>query len=408
MSRDKPEKGKNIEDALSSIDSLLDTASGIQPDDSSEKPDTGPPVKPAKKVVKRPARARQAPKPKTAPVSRPQRKKSTTAPKAPETGQPSSDSKKTRADGSVRKTVKNRSGAGVTAPGDAGSRKQSGPLPESKAQPGHTTRKTLKKRPETKDTVPEDAGSRKQAGPLPESQAQARRTARKTLKKRPETKAAAPEDAGSRKQPGPMPESRTQTGRSAKKTLENRPESKDTAPEDAGSRNQAGPMPERRTQTGRSAKKTLENRPETKASAPEDAGSRNQPGPIPESRTQVEPDPSGSAERSQADSSVPDHEPDADSSGSLSFTTIDDDLSHSKRELPVLEDIVTIEELALIGSGKEPPKKVLTEAFKRQSLTDKLIRILEKQLSDYNISKLEYKYLRKLFDELLEEEKNKR
>jgi len=96
------------------------------------------------------------------------------------------------------------------------------------------------------------------------------------------------------------------------------------------------------------------------------------------------------------------------STNSLNFTPVDDDLSQAMRELPVLVDIVTTEDLALIGSGKEPPKKILTEAFKRLSLTDKLIKILENQLSDYDISKLEYKYLHELFDELLEKEnKNK-
>lgn len=98
---------------------------------------------------------------------------------------------------------------------------------------------------------------------------------------------------------------------------------------------------------------------------------------------------------------------DDDPSGSLNFTTVDDDLSQAMRELPVLEDIVSAEDLALIGSGKEPPKKILTEAFKRLSLTDKLIEILENQLSDYNISKLEYKYLHELFDELLDKENDK-
>ena len=110
---------------------------------------------------------------------------------------------------------------------------------------------------------------------------------------------------------------------------------------------------------------------------------------------------------SQPDASNQDHKDQSDTPDSLAFTTVDDDISHVMRELPVLDDIVTAEELALIGSGKELPKKVLTEAFKRQSLTDKLIQILENQLSDYNISKLEYKYLHELFDELLEEEKNR-
>ena len=96
-----------------------------------------------------------------------------------------------------------------------------------------------------------------------------------------------------------------------------------------------------------------------------------------------------------------------DNSNSLVFTTVDDDISDVMRELPVLDDIVTAEDLALIGSGKEPPKKILTEAFKKLSLTDKIIEILENQLSDYDISKLEYKYLHELIDELLVEEKNK-
>ena len=100
--------------------------------------------------------------------------------------------------------------------------------------------------------------------------------------------------------------------------------------------------------------------------------------------------------------------PEDDPSKSLNFVTVDDDLSQAMRELPVLEDIVTAEDLALIGSGKEPPKKILTEAFKKLSLTDKLIEILENQLSDYNISKLEYKYLHELFDELLDKEKDRK
>ncbi len=95
-------------------------------------------------------------------------------------------------------------------------------------------------------------------------------------------------------------------------------------------------------------------------------------------------------------------------SGSLNFTTVDDDLSQVMRELPVLDDVITVEELEFIGCGKEPPKKILTEAFKRLSTSDKLIEILEHQLSDYNISKLEYKYLHELFDELLEKEINKK
>ena len=99
---------------------------------------------------------------------------------------------------------------------------------------------------------------------------------------------------------------------------------------------------------------------------------------------------------------------DEEPSGSLNFTTVNDDLSQAMRELPILEDIVTAEDLALIGSGKEPPKKILTEAFKRLSLTDKLIEILENQLSDYNISKLEYKYLHELFDELIDKENDKK
>ena len=100
---------------------------------------------------------------------------------------------------------------------------------------------------------------------------------------------------------------------------------------------------------------------------------------------------------------------DDEPSNPLSFTTVDDDLSQAMRELPVLDEIVTIEDLAYIGSGKEPPKKILTEAYKRLSLTDKLIEILKNQLSDYNISKLEYKYLHELIEELLEKEnKNKK
>ena len=54
-----------------------------------------------------------------------------------------------------------------------------------------------------------------------------------------------------------------------------------------------------------------------------------------------------------------------DNSNSLVFTTVDDDISDVMRDLPVLDDIVTAEDLALIGSGKEPPKKILTEAFKK-------------------------------------------
>ena len=97
-----------------------------------------------------------------------------------------------------------------------------------------------------------------------------------------------------------------------------------------------------------------------------------------------------------------------DSVDSLNFTTVDDDLSQAMRELPVLEDIVTAEDLALIGSGKEPPKKILTEAYKRLSLTDKLIEILENQLSDYKVSKLEFEYLHELFDDVIDKENSKK
>lgn len=108
------------------------------------------------------------------------------------------------------------------------------------------------------------------------------------------------------------------------------------------------------------------------------------------------------------DSAAPEGTSNGDSPGSLNFTTVDDDLSQVMRELPVLEDIVTEEDLAFIGSGKEPPKKILTEAFKRLSVTDKLIQIMQNQLSDYNISKLEYQYLHELFEELLNKENKKR
>ena len=90
--------------------------------------------------------------------------------------------------------------------------------------------------------------------------------------------------------------------------------------------------------------------------------------------------------------------------GHLNFTTVDDDISPNMRELPILDDIVSAEDLALIGSGKEPPKKILTKAFRKKSTTDKIIDILENHLSDYKVTKLEYKYLHELIEELLEAE----
>ena len=83
------------------------------------------------------------------------------------------------------------------------------------------------------------------------------------------------------------------------------------------------------------------------------------------------------------------------------------DFSLVRQELPVLDEIITEEEMALIAAGKELPRRVITEKFAPKTTTDKIIELLTIHLSDYNITRLEYEYLHELIDELLEEEKNK-
>ncbi len=92
----------------------------------------------------------------------------------------------------------------------------------------------------------------------------------------------------------------------------------------------------------------------------------------------------------------------------LNFTTTQADFSLAQKELPVLDEIITEEEMALIAAGKELPKRVITEKFIPKSTADKIIDILKIQLSDYNITRLEYEYLHELIDELLNEEQSRK
>ena len=83
------------------------------------------------------------------------------------------------------------------------------------------------------------------------------------------------------------------------------------------------------------------------------------------------------------------------------------DFSLARQELPVLDEIITEEEMALIAAGKQLPRRVITEKFTPKTTTDKIIELLTIHLSDHNITRIEYEYLHELIDELLEEEKNK-
>lgn len=88
----------------------------------------------------------------------------------------------------------------------------------------------------------------------------------------------------------------------------------------------------------------------------------------------------------------------------LNSSSEDTDLSLAHRELPVLDEIISEEEMALIAAGKELPKRVITEKFVPKSTTDKIIDLIAIQLADYSITRLEYEYIHELIDELLEEE----
>ncbi len=98
-----------------------------------------------------------------------------------------------------------------------------------------------------------------------------------------------------------------------------------------------------------------------------------------------------------------DNQSESDTNSSTTRT----DFSFTKQELPILDEIITEEEMVLIAAGKELPKRVITEKFAPKTTTDKIIELLTIHLSDYKITRLEYEYLHELIDELLEEEKNK-
>ncbi len=97
----------------------------------------------------------------------------------------------------------------------------------------------------------------------------------------------------------------------------------------------------------------------------------------------------------------------SESESKLAFSTIETDFSLAKRDLPVLDEIISEEEMALIAAGKTLPKRVISEKFSPKSTADKIIDLLAIHLSDYNITRLEFEYLHELIDELLEKEKSK-
>ena len=84
------------------------------------------------------------------------------------------------------------------------------------------------------------------------------------------------------------------------------------------------------------------------------------------------------------------------------------DLSLTQKELPVLDEIITEEEMALIAAGKELPKRVITEKFIPKTTADKIIDTMAIQLAEYNVTRLEYEYLHELIDEILTEDKIKK
>ena len=115
---------------------------------------------------------------------------------------------------------------------------------------------------------------------------------------------------------------------------------------------------------------------------------------------------SGSKESAAIDSASDQDKPaDPEKESTLAFTVAEDDITQVLRDLPVLEDILTNEDITMLRSGRRPERQPKIEPAVEQTTTDKIMDMLLTVLSIHEISATELESLHDGIDEILADNK---